>query len=60
MSKLNFYMLCRPTREIFIKIADMDMASTHGQMEASFLGLSTWTEKRVMECLPLGMVTDFR
>jgi len=53
-------MLCRPTREIFIKIADMDMASTHGQMEASFLGLSTWTEKRVMECLPLGMVTDFR
>ena len=52
--------LHRITVAIFIKIVDMDMASTRGQMEASFVGRSTWTRKRAMALLHLQIATDLR
>ena len=55
-----FSALHRCTKAIFIKIVDMDMVCIHGQMEASFVGRSTWTEKRAMVLLSLQMVTDLR
>ena len=55
-----FSALHRCTKAIFIKIVDTDMVCTHGQMEASFVGRSTWTEKRAMVLLSLQMVTDLR
>ena len=58
--EIMFPALHRCTKAIFIKIVDTDMVSTPGQMEASFVGRSTWTEKRAMVLLPLQMVTDLR
>ena len=55
-----FPVLHRYTKAIFTKIVDMDMVSTHGQMEASFVGHFTWTKKRAMVLLLLQMVTDLR
>ena len=55
-----FCAIHRCTKATFIKIVDMDMEFTHGQMEASFVGHSTWTKKRVMVLLPLQTVTNMR
>ena len=58
--EIVFPMLHRHTVAVFIKITDMDMVSTCGQMEASFVGRSTWTKKRAMVLLLLQMVTNLR
>jgi len=63
-----FYVMCgycnsllyRYMTGIFIKTADMDMVSINGQMEASFVGHSTWTRKRAMVLLLLLTVTNLR
>jgi len=57
---LIFPVLHRHTVAIFIKITDMATASTRGQMEASFVGRSTWTKKRAMVLLLLQMATNLR
>ena len=58
--EIIFHVLHRHTVAIFIKITDMDVASTLGQMEASFVGHSIWTKKRAMVLLLLQMVTNLR
>jgi len=55
-----FYVLHRPTVAVSIKITGMDLASTPGQMEASFVGHSIWTKRRAMVLLLLQMVTNLR
>lgn len=55
-----FCVLRRHTKAIFIKTVDMGMVSTLGQMEASFVGRSTWTVKKVMVFLLLQMATNLR
>jgi len=53
-------MLHRCPVATFIRIADMGMASTRGQMDVSFVECSTWTKRRAMALLHLQMVTDLR